>query len=258
MKATHLSMASVVGAAALVAVVMVPSFWAFRRIAEPAEARKHTYDVINRAEALISAFKDAETGQRGYAITGDVAFLEPYLAVHDKVRDDLAELRRRTLIPAAHAHLDVLAPLMNAKLAEMSRVIDLRRHDDMKAVLAVVGSGEGKRLMDAIRAEMKSFVRLEEAALAGHEAEFGATMRRLFAVIVAASVLTVLFALAFALLIHRDTQHRLKGLVHLETKRLLEMQNETNQQLRQVNATLHISEEKLAVTLHSIGGRRAS
>jgi two-component system sensor histidine kinase EvgS len=111
---------------------------------------------------LLSELKDAETGQRGYLLTGDEAFLEPYLAVRDSISGHLEELRQLTLISAAHKHLDALAPLMDAKLAELSHVIELRRNHDMTAVLAVVSSGQGKRLMDSIRAEMSSFIQIEE------------------------------------------------------------------------------------------------
>ncbi|MEY2427840.1 MAG: hypothetical protein QOJ40_725, partial [Verrucomicrobiota bacterium] len=54
-------------------------------------------------------------------------------------------------------------------------------------------------------------------------------------------------------LVQRETQHRLRNQAHLQTQRLLEIQTETNKQLQQANVTLQISEEKLAVTLNSIG-----
>ena len=62
----------------------------------------------------------------------------------------------------------------------------------MNSVLAEVGNGQGKRLMDKIRTKMASFLRLREGALAQHEAEFQSKMRRLFAVIVIASLLSLL------------------------------------------------------------------
>jgi PAS domain S-box-containing protein len=135
----------------------------------------------------------------------------------------------------------------------MSHVIALRRNHDTAAVIAVVDSGQGKRLMDSIRAEKNSFIQKEEDALAQHEAEFQSNMRHLFIVIVATSLLTLLFALSFVYLIYRETQHRLKNLVHLETQHLLEIQEDTNKQLQQANVTLQVNEEKLAVTLNSIG-----
>ena len=119
MKATHKIIASLAAVALLVA-LGVASFWAFRQIEEAADARRHTFVVINRAEDLLSALRDAETGQRGYLLTGDEAFLEPYLAVRDSISGHLEKLRQLTLISAAHKHLDTLVPLVDAKLAEMS------------------------------------------------------------------------------------------------------------------------------------------
>ncbi len=66
-------------------------------------------------------------------------------------------------------------------------------------------------------------------------------------------LLLVVIALIFIYLIYRQTQQKLKNLVHLETQHLLEIQESTNKQLRLLNATLQDNEEKLTVTLNSIG-----
>ena len=66
-------------------------------------------------------------------------------------------------------------------------------------------------------------------------------------------LLLVVIALIFIYLIYRQTQQKLRNLVHLETQHLLEIQESTNKQLRLLNATLQDNEEKLPVTLNSIG-----
>jgi PAS domain S-box-containing protein len=253
LKASHKIAASLAGAALLVALGVALSFWSFRQIRQAAEERAHTSVVIRSAGDLLSALKDAETGQRGYLLTGDETFLEPYVAVRDSVRGHLEELRQLALSSAAHQHLDALAPLVDAKMAELSHVIALRRNQDMTAALAVVGGGAGKRLMDSIRVEMGAFIQIEEDARAQHDAEFQSDMRRLLTLIAAASLLLLLLALSFAYLTYRETQHRLQNQVYLETQHLLEIQAATNKQLQQANVTLQASEEKLAVTLNSIG-----
>ena len=254
MKTTHKIVAWLSVATLLVVVLGVAvSFWAFRQIREAADARKRSFIIINRADDFLSALRDAETGQRGYCLTGDEAFLEPYLAVRDSISGQLEELRQLTLIGAAHKHLYAVAPLMDAKLAEMAHVIEFRRNNDMAAVLMLVGSGKGKRLMDSIRAEMRSFIQIEQGALAQRDATFQSNMRFMFIFIAIASLFALILALSFVYLIYRESQHRLKDLVHLETRLLLEVQEKTNKQLQQANATLQVSEEKLAVTLNSIG-----
>ncbi len=253
MKTTHKIFGLFAGAVLLLALAIALSFWTFRQTEQAAQARKQTFVILSSANDLLSALKDAETGQRGYLLTGDKAFLEPYLVVRDSVEGHLKDLRHLTLVRASRQHLDAVAPLIEAKLAELSRVIELQRNHDEAAAAALVRSGQGKRLMDSIRVEMRGFVKQEESALGQYDAVFLSNLRLLFILIVAASAFTLLFAIAFAYLIYQSTQQRIRNLVHLETRHLLEIQEQTNKQLQQANATLQISEEKLAVTLHSIG-----
>ena len=236
MKNSHKIAASLAVAALLVTLGVVAFFWSFSQIEGAAEARKHTKVIIDSAEDLLSKLRDAETGQRGYSLTGDEAYLEPYLAVRSSISGHLKELRQLTSISAAQKHLDALAPLIDAKLAEIAHIIELRRNKDMTAVTAAIGGGEGKRLMDSIRTEMISFVKIEESALAQHETDFRSDMRRLFIIIVIASLLVLLLALSFAYLIYRESQQRLKNLVHLETQHLFEILQEKNVELTKARA----------------------
>ena len=100
--------------------------------------------------------------------------------MRDSISDHLGALRQLTVISAAGKHLDTMQPLVEAKLAELAQVIELRRDHDMTALLAMVSSGQGKRLMDSIRGEMNSFIRIEEDVLAQNDAAFQSNMRRLF------------------------------------------------------------------------------
>ena len=241
------------GVALLVALGVTVSFLSFTQMKEAATARWHTNTILKNAGDLLSELKDAETGQRGYLLTGDEAYLEPYLFARDSISGQQEKLRQLTSISTARKHLDTMAPLIGAKLAELAQSIALRRNHDMTAVLALVRSGQGKGSMDSIRAEMRSFIQIEEDARAQHDAEFQLDLRHLFNIIVIASLLTLLLALSFAYLMYRETQQRLKNLAHLQTQKLLEVQEEMNKQLQLANVNLQVSEEKLAVTLHSIG-----
>ncbi len=69
----------------------------------------------------------------------------------------------------------------------------------------------------------------------------------------ATSLLVLLFVIAIVWLIYRESQQRLRNLIHLETQHLLEIQEALNTRLALTNITLRESEEKLSVTLNSIG-----
>ena len=245
--------ASFVGALFLAALLVVPSFWTFAQVKEAARSRQHVSEEIIRAEALLSGLSDAETSQRGFLLTGNETFLAPYLALRDGLQAQLGALREQTPLADARDHLDAMAPLIDAKLAEMANVIRLYRHHDPAAMLAAVRSGKGKVLMEAIRAEMDAFVQIEKGQLAQNEAAFQSRMGNLLVFIVIISLFTLAVALLFIYAIRRETQQRLQNLVHLETKHLLGVQEETTNQLQQTIMTLQESQEKLAVTLNSIG-----
>ncbi len=233
--------------------VITISLSVFMHMEKSAELRKNTFIVLNNADDLLSELVDAETGQRGYLLTDNETFLKPYLAVRDSISSNLGKLRQISLSSAANKHLDALRPLIDAKLAYLARNIELYSSGDIATALANVRGGQDKRLMDSIRSEMKSFVLVEQGALAQHDAQFQGELRILFIFIVIASLLILLFSLSFVYLIYRETDQRLKNLVHLETKHLLDIQEKTNNELQLINTALQISEEKFAVTLSSIG-----
>lgn len=246
MESTQKIAAALSGVALLVALGVGVSFWTFRQIEEVAAVREHTSSVIDGTNDFLSSLKDAETGARGFLLTGQESFLEPYLAVSDHVMASLKKLRQRTLLAAAQQHMDALEPLTNARLAELAQVIALRRNHDLPAALAIERRGTGQQLMNSIRAEVFAILQLEQGLLAQREAEFQSSMRHLFLIMAALSLFALLLLLAFAYLFHREAQQRLEHLVHLKTQHLLEIQQDINRDLQQANATLLEREEELA------------
>jgi PAS domain S-box-containing protein len=237
----------------LVALGVVAAFWSFGQVRQTAEARKHTYKVIILAQELLSDLQDAETGQRGYLLTGDEAFLEPYLAVRETLDGTRAELRKLTTIEQALSHLDAMSPHIDEKVLDLSQTIELRRQNEMPAVLKRVSAGDGIRMMDAIRAEMKSFIQIQEDSLAQHDLRLQSSMRRLFAIIILASLSTLLFSLGYVYVYYQELRNRIDRAVHMKTQHLLEAQQAVSTQLQEASVTLQASKEQLAVTLSSIG-----
>lgn len=241
------------GVALLVTVGVGFAFWSFLEIENAADARARAHDVISNAEKLLYALKDAESDQRGYLLTGDEVLLESYFVVRDGLKRQLEELRQITLSKESLQNLDKLTPLIDAKLAEMAMVIEFRRNQDTPAVRAVLAGGQGKTLMDSIHAGMNRFIQTEEGVLTQSQAAFQSKMHRMFLLLVTASIFAMIVGVAFARLIYRETQQKIDHLAHLETQHALAFEEELNQQLMQSNLSLQISEEKLAVTLRSIG-----
>ena len=253
MKLSFKMVLALIVAGLLLSMGIALSFRTYQQIADTADARKHAAQVISSAEEFLSALKDAETGERGFLLTGNEAFLQPYLAVRDGVMVQLQALQQKTQLASAKSQLDALAPLVQRRMADLAHAIELGRAHNTAEILRLVNIGQGKQQMDTIRTQIHTFVQMEEAGLAEREAAYQASLRSLFGVIVAASALGLLAALGFAYLIYRQGLQRLNQQVLEETRYLLEQQEVLNQQLQHSNQALQISEEQLAVTLNSIG-----
>ena len=131
----------------------------------------HSGDTLAALDDVLSAVKDAETGQRGYLLTSNEAYLSPYNAAAQEIGSRLEALRRLTLnSPAQQDRLTTLKQRVDAKFGELKRSIDLRQSEGPAAALAVVQSGRGKQDMDEIRADVSTMeheeVGLREVRLA--------------------------------------------------------------------------------------------
>lgn len=223
MKNTHKIIALLVGAALLFAIMMILAlFLAFDQMEKAGASSEHTFEVISSAKSLLYEIKDAETNLRGYALTGNEVFLQTYLSVKNNILSDLDKLDHLTLFSDAKKKLATISPLIDAKLAEMEHVIELRRNNDMTGVITAVNTDQGKKLMDLIRSEIRSFTQIVTISLAQHDTAFQLNMRYLFISIIASSILFLLFAFAFAHLVYRETQLRLKNLEQISEKAALE------------------------------------
>ncbi|MCS0502942.1 response regulator [Ancylobacter mangrovi] len=169
----------------------------------------HSHEVIVALAAIRSSAQDAETGQRGFLLTNDEKYLEPYqlaLAAIPAKIDEVAELTSDN--PSQKPKLALLRLHVAAKLAELGETINLRRTEGLPAALAVVNSDRGKVEMDAIRTQLAAMTQ-EEVRLRGERL---AQMNRSQQVALASSLLSgllgILLTLAIAFLIRRATLAR--------------------------------------------------
>lgn len=117
-----------------------------------ADRSVHTYRVLDDLAKLLSSLQDAETGQRGYLLTGDEAYLQPYTHAKPAIGRYLGDIRQLTSDnPDQQRRLDSLNPLISAKEAELDNTINLRKNQGLDAALQVVRTNKGKRIMDDIR-----------------------------------------------------------------------------------------------------------
>lgn len=115
----------------------------------------HERLVTTRLDEFLSTTKDIETGQRGYILTGEEPYLEPYKQGVTRVQLDLASLQEL----ASNGDLrpedvELVGQLTEKKLAELDRSIRLRREGGLEAALPQVRTGLGREFMEDIRAQI--------------------------------------------------------------------------------------------------------
>ena len=115
---------------------------------------RHAYDVRAQFATILSELKDAETGQRGFLLTGDPVYLAPYQAALGEIPGSYAALRQLTAdsTQSQHQRVAALSPLINAKLTELALTISLHQSQGEAAALALVDNNSGKNDMDEVRA----------------------------------------------------------------------------------------------------------
>jgi PAS domain S-box-containing protein len=116
-----------------------------------------SYQALTATGALLSNLQDAETGQRGYLLTGKESYREPFQSA---LREQLAIRRTLRLLSASNAAqqaiLETVDRLVEAKFSELQQTMELRRTAGLDAALAVVRTGAGKRIMDHCRASLRA------------------------------------------------------------------------------------------------------
>ena len=169
----------------------------------------HTHEVIVEIGNLLSAAQDAETGQRGFLLTGNERFLEPYRDALARSQASMASLTALTSDnPVQQANLRRLKPRLDAKFAELQQTIEVRRRRGAAAALAIVNADRGRLEMEAVRSQLGTIRaeerRLRESRLEQMEAAYGTTI--LSAILVA--LLGAGLTLAVGVLLHRSTAAR--------------------------------------------------
>jgi PAS domain S-box-containing protein len=185
--------------------------WAqYRRASADAD---HTREVLNSAGRLFSTVQDAETGQRGYLLTGEEKYLAPYHQATQLASSELAKLKNLLNRPQDRPGDALrLSALLDQKLAELHETVELRRSQGFQAALNVVLSERGKQLMDQIRELCTGIQSREYSALIDGSLQEETYARRTELVMIAGSLILFVFLIAASLATNRAVLAREQSL----------------------------------------------
>ena len=142
-----------------------------------------------KLSAVLKDVMDMETGQRGYLLTDDAAYLQSYNEAKDRITPDLVVLRavfanRAQSEQSLESQLESLA---GSKQAEMERTISLRQQGYRKRSFNLVDSNEGKGYMDEIRRIVASLSSAENSNLSRFETETTTAVKKIWSITIMAN-----------------------------------------------------------------------
>lgn len=195
-------------------IVGIAGYWSTFALLDTSYSVTHTHKVLEQIANFLSNMKDAETGQRGYLLTGDPAYLEPHTAAIDTAPKLLNELRNLTADNQnQQRRIDQIETLATTKFVELKRTIDLRKNGHGDEALKIVLANEGKVVMDELRRVAEQMNQEERGLLEKRSAEAEATVSTAKATILSSTVICLLFVATAGFMIARSLATQLGAAV---------------------------------------------
>jgi methyl-accepting chemotaxis protein len=175
----------------------------------------HTHQVLTNLAQVMSSLVDAETGQRGYIITGNDRFLEPYRTAGQTVNSELETLKNSISDnPVEIQRVEALEPLVAARLSGLQSVIDLRRSKGLEAASNSQLLDQNKAEMDQIRRLIREMMATENDLLSRRSADEAEMVQRTKFTIILGTLISLLVSVGVGLALTRDISTPLRLLAN--------------------------------------------
>ena len=170
---------------------------------------RRTHSVLTTLDDVLTAMLDAETGQRGFLLTGRDEYLEPYSEGVARADDELRKLEALTRDnPAQRGHLASLETRVAARLQIMADVIELRRTSGIQAAIAAMNTDRGMNFMDSIREQISRMTLEEQRIREARTAEMAKASQAAVASAIVTSISGIALTIAIFILFIRTTRTR--------------------------------------------------
>jgi len=165
------------------------------------------HKTLKTADEVLQLLSNAETAQRGYLITGEERYLEPYNVSIASISNKLKQLTSGHRAVAVQ-NLDSLNTLVNVKIGEFNETIALRRKAGFEAALKAVLTDRGKASMDAIRHVIGEIEQQEKDLLANSNETAHMSSRNTYMAFAVGALLNLLLLVSIFYTAYRDLSQR--------------------------------------------------
>lgn len=213
------------------AVIAAITYYNINRLIENDALVKESFLIRGTLNDLVEELVNGETAVRGYVITGDEAFLDPYKRAVTAVRPLVETLDKATEgNPSQQRRVALLPPLIDTKFAQFKERIDVRRTQGPEAATKLVSAGVSKQTMDQIRALLKEADKEASSNLQHRSEEAKATASATTMITLWGGLLGTLAVAAIGWLISSSLSQQIGSAVNHVRSSSTELQAAANQQ----------------------------
>jgi len=207
---------------------------------------EETHQIITALQNLLTLITDADTGQRGFVITGNKTYLEPYDISLNNISSTIDRIDK--LISNGNKHSDLLQninldvyPFLQNKISDLEKTIDIRKNNGFNASAEDMSADNGENLMDQIRKNIISIIDEEEKILQSNTNKLVIDGQNLLFIYIVGILISIVITTITVIVTYSqlNLKHRhITKLLEIEIdKKTLELQ-QSNKYLKKLNDEL--------------------
>ena len=200
---TKAHLAVLISVGLLVLTIVLTAYGNLRDYEKAIDGAEHARRALTAEEALLSDLKDAETGERGYLLTRNSQYLEPYTASLPHITTDLAQLTEPGDVDADPATLMELRLRVASVLSLLAGTISDERRGNVAGATAIGRADSAKAGMDKIRTLIDRLMRAEQRQFDSRTAAMHRRRAVVRTILVTGTIAIPLFLTASGMLINR-------------------------------------------------------
>jgi PAS domain S-box-containing protein len=205
--------------AAVVAGSALLTYSAGERVIRLRQEQEKRRQAMTGLEEIFSAMQDAETGQRGFVLTGDESYLQPFKRAQALFPQFSERLRQLTAVGVPGEESAQLERAINDKVGELNRAIELRRQGGLDPAVESIRTGAGKEAMDRIREVVGRIRQQQESQLQESRRGSAIATRERTVIFIGSALVTLLVLLWGFLRIRHSIEERNAAVIQRQQER---------------------------------------
>lgn len=197
----------VVASITLILLICIAAIYTFKSLHQARSYKDHTLEISTFTSNVLARLADAETGERGYVITGDEAYLEPYNSAIEFFNDPHTQyFFEHQKIPTLSQDYLLLESQIQNLLKQLQVVVDIRKNQGFEAAKKEISAGKGKGIMDQIRTGLDKILTHQHEHFEASDKQIESNIETLLVIILCGNALALSLVGGCFYFVYRELQ----------------------------------------------------